>query len=129
MLNFLVAAFLKAFQANEFKEILVAAIATAIRESESADRISAKVNSMVGATNERYEALGLKGKFLKGFVLQEVSEMATKSSTVAEALKTGQPYLQAVIDGLDPEDIASTTEPIADFIQAKIYRIAQEFLS
>lgn len=117
IVSFLLPALKRAFKEDEFRAILVEAIAKALQESVLISGLTSKANKYIGIANEKYDSLGPLGFYLKGYVLGKLEEFAESQPKVALALnKLGEPYVKAVLDGIDPDELSQATKPVVDVL-------------
>ena len=111
---------------DEFRTAVTDALKDAISSSKSAAKASALVNDYVGLAVSKFDSLGLKGRLLKGYLVQLLGELARDDEQLKSAIASGQPFVQAVLDGIDPDEIASATTPVLVLLQNRAYAVAQE---
>lgn len=111
---------------DEFRTAVTDALKDAISSSKSAAKASALVNDYVGLAVSKFDSLGLKGRLLKGYLVQLLGELARDDEQLKAAIASGQPFVQAVLDGLDPDEIASATTPVLVLLQNQAYTVAQQ---
>lgn len=111
---------------DEFRTAVTDALKDAISSSKSAAKASTLVNDYVGLAVNRFDSLGLKGRLLKGYLVQLLGELARDDEQLKAAIASGQPFVQAVLDGLDPDEIANATTPVLVLLQNQAYTVAQQ---
>lgn len=111
---------------DEFRTAVTDALKDAISSSKSAAKASAVVNDYVGLAASRFDSLGLKGRLLKGYLVQLLGELAKDDAQLKAAIASGQPFIQAVLDGIDPDEIASAATPVLVLLQNQAYTVAQQ---
>lgn len=113
---------------EEFRAFLQKAIQDEITSNASLGHAVAALNDRLKLISSRFDALGLKGKLLKRYVVELVKELADNDPAIASALVAGKPYFEAVLDGIDPEDIAKASIPVIDLVRAQAEKMAQQFI-
>lgn len=111
---------------DEFRTAVTDALKDAISSSKSAAKASAVVNDYVGLAVSKFDSLGLKGRLLKGYLIQLLGELAKDDDQIRAAIATGQPFVQAVLDGIDPDEVASAATPVLVILQNQAYTVAQQ---
>ena len=112
---------------DEVIDLLRDAIASAIASSQAVEALTDGVNEKLKVLSAKFDGLGLKGKLLKRYVVELVKDIAKDDPTVANAVALGKPYFEAVLDGLDPEELATATTPVLDLVRFKAQLVAQRF--
>jgi hypothetical protein len=111
---------------DEFRAVIADGVKSAIASSRTTASFADKANEIVGVTSVRYDALGLKGKLLKGYLLQLLKELANESPAIATGLRHGEPYLKAVLDGISPDEIATVSMSLYSFLKIQAIKVAKE---
>lgn len=96
--TFLVGLLKTAVSTDEFKATLTEGVRGAIASSRTAAGVSGAVNSL----------------------------MAQDSPQIAAGLRLGAPYLTAVLDGIDPNEVATTSLSLIAMLKARAIQVAQE---
>lgn len=112
---------------DAFRDALRDAIASAISTSPLVEQLTDSLNAKLKLVSGRFDDLGLKGKLLKRYVVELLKDMAEEDATVRRAVEAGKPYFEAVLDGIDPEEIAHGTAPVVDLVRFKAQQVAQRF--
>jgi hypothetical protein len=111
---------------DEFRAVIADGVRSAIASSRTAASFADKASDIVGVASARYDALGLKGKLLKGYLLQLLKELANESPAIATGLRHGEPYLKAVLDGISPDEIATVSMSLYSFLKIQAIKVAKE---
>jgi hypothetical protein len=123
---FLVGVLREAIDTDKVKSAIADGVRSAIASSRTAVSFADKANEIVGVTSVRYDALGLKGKLLKGYLLQLLKELADESPAIAAGLRHGEPYIKAVLDGISPDEIATVSMSLYSFLKIQAIKVAKE---
>jgi hypothetical protein len=123
--TFLVGLLKTAVSTDEFKATLTEGVRGAIASSRTAAGVSGAVNSLVDVASAKFDGLGLKGRMLKGYLISLLQDMAQDSPQIAAGLRLGAPYLTAVLDGIDPNEVATTSLSLIAMLKARAIQVAQ----
>jgi hypothetical protein len=124
--TFLVGLLKTAVSTEEFKTTLAEGVRGAIANSRTAAGITDKVNSLVDVASAKFDGMGLKGRMLKGYLIGLLQDMADDSPQIAAGLKLGTPYIAAVLDGIDPNEVATASLSLIGMLKARAIQAAQE---
>ena len=123
---FLVGVLREAIDTDKVRSAIADGVRSAIASSRTAASIADKASDIAVVASTRYDALGLKGKLLKGYLLQLLKELANESPAIAAGLRQGEPYLKAVLDGISPDEIATVSMSLYGFLKIQAIKVAKE---